>query len=141
MKITSVLSKAKFLGIFVVLSLALTAFYFLVTGIYVVSLGAFVETLEPLRFALTIIISLLSALAVTLMVYKQEQPLVCNANAPAFLGSVIALFTTGCPVCFPILLSALGVGGATALAISANAIPIQLASIALLTASIYYTAR
>lgn len=141
MDIIQVLLKPKFLAIFTALALVFTAFYFIVTSIYVVSLGEFVETLEPIRLALTIIISLLSALAVTLMIYKQEQPLVCTTNAPAFIGSFIALFTTGCPVCFPILLSAIGVGGATALTISSNAVPIQLASIVLLTASIYYTAR
>ena len=141
MKILQVLANRKFLLIFLLLSVFFTAVYYVVTGIYVVSLGEFLERAEPLRVALVTLISILTALAVTLMLYKQEQPLVCSQNAPAFLGSIIALFTTGCPICFPLLLSVVGVGGSAALAISSNAIPIQLGSVALLFLSIWLTAK
>ncbi len=141
MKITTVFAKPKFLFIFILAALISTVFYLLLTGIYVVSLGEFIENPEPLRVFLTLLISTLTALAITLALYKQEQPLVCSQNAPAFLGGLLALFTTGCPVCFPVILSAAGISGATALAVSSNAVPIQLASLALLSASIYYTTR
>ncbi len=141
MKITHMLSRPKFLGIFSVLAIVFTIIYFVITGLYVVSLGNFLENAEPIRIVLVTLVSLLTALAITLMIYKQEQPLVCGQNAPAFFGSVAALFTTGCPVCFPLLLSTAGIGGAAALTISQNAVPIQLASVVLLTASIWLTTR
>ncbi len=137
MKITSVLQQKRFLAIFIFLSLLFTVFYFLVTGTYVISLYQFNATLEPLRLFLIILISILTGLSITLMFYKREQPLVCSQNAPAFFGSIIGLFTTSCPICFPLLLSAVGVGGSFALTISQNAVPIQIASIILLIASIW----
>ncbi len=141
MNLFEILSKPKFLGIFIVLSFFLAIIYLVVTGIYIVSLGEFIDRAEPLRVALTLIISTLTALAVTLMFYKSRQPLVCSQNTPAFLGSFAALFTTGCPVCFPLLLQLIGVGGATGLAVSSNAVPIQIASIALLSVSIYLISK
>ena len=141
MNIVKVLQQKRFLVIFLFLSLLFTVFYFLVTGTYVVSLYQFNASLEPLRLVLTILISILTALAITLMFYKREQPLVCSQNAPAFLGSVLGLFTTSCPICFPLLLSIIGVGGSFALTVSQNAVPIQIASIVLLFLSIWLTTK
>lgn len=141
MKIFEIFSKQKFLAIFLALCVFFLAFYFVVNGIFVLSLLEFNQTAEPLRVALTVLISLLSALAFTVWLYRQEQPLVCAPTAAGFGGSVLALFATACPICFPALLSLVGIGGATALAVSANAIPIQIASIALLVASIWLTTK
>ncbi|MDP3741699.1 MAG: hypothetical protein Q8R15_00115 [Candidatus Micrarchaeota archaeon] len=141
MNILPVLSKPKYLAIFFACFIVATAVYFIATGTYVISLGQFLEIAEPLRVALLLVISLLTAIAVTLAVYKNDQPLVCSANAPGLLGSVIALFTTSCSICFPLLLSALGIGGGFALAVSQNAVPLQLASIALLLGSIWLSTK
>ncbi len=138
MKITTVLSSSKFLAIFIFLSLIFTISYFIITGIYVLSLREFNEAAQPLRIVLTVIIATLTGLAVTLIFYRSERPLVCNENLPAFAGSVVGMFATACPVCFPLLLTVFGVGGATALAVSQNAVPIQFTSAALLAASIWF---
>ncbi len=141
MKISAVLAQKKFLALFVFLSVLIGIFYFIVTGVYIVSLGQFIETLEPLRLVLIVLISILTALAITLMFYKRKQPLVCSQNAPAFLGSLLGLFTTSCPICFPLLLSIIGVGGSFALTVSQNAVPLQLASIVLLLVSLWLTVK
>ncbi len=141
MKITSVFSAPAYAALFLLIFAFLTAVYFVVTGIYAPSVGEFVSTVEPIRVVFLLLIAALSSLALTIFIYKKREPLVCTQNAPAFLGSFAALFTTACPLCFPLLLSWVGVGGATALAISSNAVPIQLASVALLGVSIYYATR
>ena len=139
MKLADMFSKPKYLLIFIFLLVLTSAFYLVVTGAYVVSLGQFNQNIEPLRVALTILISILTALVFTVLLYKQTQPLVCKQTAPGLFGSFMGLFATACPICFPLLLSLIGVGGSAALAISQNTVPIQLASIALLLASIWLT--
>ena len=141
MKILPVFSKPKYLAIFAACFIAATAIYLVATGTFVLSLGQFLETAEPLRVALLLVISLLTAVAITLAVYKNDQPLVCSANAPGFFGGIIALFTTSCSICFPLLLSAVGIGGGFALAISENAVPLQIASIVLLLGLIWLSAK
>ena len=141
MDIFQVFSKPKYLTIFFACFIAATMIYFCATGTYVISLGQFLEIAEPLRVALLLVISLLTAIAVTLTFYKNDQPLVCSANAPGFFGGIIALFTTSCSICFPLLLSAVGIGGGFALAISQNAVPLQVASIILLLGSIWLSAK
>ena len=141
MKILPVFSKPKYLAVFIACFAIATAIYFIATGTFVLSLFQFLDAAEPLRVALLLVISLLTAVAITLAVFKNDQPLVCSANAPGLFGSVIALFTTSCSICFPLLLSAVGIGGGFALAISENAVPLQFASIALLLGSIWLTAK
>ena len=96
MKIFPVFYKSKYAAIFIACFVIATAIYLVATGTFVLSLGQFLEIAEPLRIALLLIISLLTAVAVTLAIFKNDQPLVCSANAPGFFGGIIALFTTSC---------------------------------------------
>jgi len=57
-----------------------------------------------------------------------------------FLGGFFGLFTSGCAVCYPLILTALGIPTALAL-LPFGGLELQLLSIALLFLSIYFVSR
>lgn len=136
-----VLSKKSFIILFFVLFFVLSFLYAILNNVFVLSLFSFNVELNFVQTILVFIISLLSSLTLTVLFYrfKQNKSLKVQ-DAPGFLGSILAFFTTSCIVCQPIWLIWLGLGSSTFFLIKLS-IYLQVASILLLLVSLHLSLR
>ena len=86
--------------------------------------------------------SLLAALAITLHAFKFEQArkAVRAESVASAAGLFLGLFTSACSICYPLVLTLLGVPTALAV-LPFGGFEIQTASLALLFASVYFSSR
>ena len=86
--------------------------------------------------------SLLAALAVTLNLYRYDETkkMKIGKESVGFFGLFFGLFTSACSICYPLILSILGIPAALAL-LPFGGIELQILSIALLAISIFFSAR
>ena len=142
-----VFSERKYLRIFVLSTLLVSvACAFLMTFISLPGLlyGEILVAPEiTLRNAVFFVVfSLLMSLAITLHIYKfnESKKFSVGKEGIGFLGGFFGLFTSGCAVCYPLILTALGIPTALAL-LPFGGLELQLLSIALLFLSIYFVSR
>ena len=142
-----VLSERKYLRIFILSTVLVSvACAFLMTFISLPGL-LYGEILVAPEIALRnavffVAFSLLMSLAITLHIYKfnESKKFSVGKENIGFLGGFFGLFTSGCAVCYPLILTALGIPTALAL-LPFGGLELQLLSIALLFLSIYFVSR
>lgn len=88
------------------------------------------------RLALTLLVAALFGTNLAFLLYKRDT----KASTGTFLGTVAGAFAAGCPACGAILLSLIGVTSGFA-AFPLRGFEIQLASVAILSAVMFYAAR
>ena len=89
-----------------------------------------------------LVFSLLAALSLTLHIYKYEK--IKNAkigkSGIGAVGFVLAFFTSACTVCYPLILTAIGIPAALAV-LPFGGFELQIISILVLLASIYFVSK
>ncbi len=138
---SEVLANYFYSRLFIALLILLGFAYVVLTDVFVLSLMQFNSIIRPLDVLLISVIAFLAALTTTATVYRmREFKSFSKRSTAGFFGTFVGFFATACPVCTPIWLSWLGVAGSFAFLTQAS-LYIELASIALLTVSLYLTAK
>ena len=137
-----VAANQKYAALFVVLVLALTPAYAVLTDIIILSPLAFNPNLRLLETSLVICVSVLAALGFTIAAFQifelhaiSEKSVGGSVLGAGAGGTVLATFASACTVCQPIWLFWLGLGSATAF-LADYGMYILLASMAILLYSI-----
>ncbi|MBI2173392.1 MAG: hypothetical protein HYT73_04285 [Candidatus Aenigmarchaeota archaeon] len=127
-----------FLAVFVVASFLMNfiSFFGLLRGKII-----FTEIVDFYSLAFLVVFSVLSALAVTMHLYRAEN---CGNRSGkekvGILGAFLGVFTSACSICYPLILTLLGIPAAFAFLPFSGA-EFQAASIALLLLSIFFISR
>lgn len=102
----------------------------------------FVETLVPQNVLFLLSFSFLTALALVMHLYKKEMLAQVKVGKESIgaAGALLGLFTSACSICYPLVLTALGIPTAFAI-LPLGGAEIQIASILLLLISIYLISR
>jgi hypothetical protein len=121
------------------LSPGLVAAYFVLTSVYVLSLGQFIETLNVLNTTLIALVAIATALLLVMLVYRAKATAETRPEA-GLAGAFLGAFASACPFCQPIWLAWLGFGGSIAV-LADYSLPISLASLALLAWGVQNTGK
>lgn len=126
------------MGLFVLLAVV----YTVLTNVYSLYLGGFSELLSPAETVLVYVIAAGAALVLTLLAYQFKQAGQVNpaSSVAGLAGMTMSLFATACPVCPPLWVALLGLTGSLFFLADLR-LPIELASLALLTVSWHVTAQ
>ncbi len=102
----------------------------------------FVETFVLGNFFFLLVFSFLAAIALTLHIYKFENfnDQKIGKGSVGLAGAFIGMFTSACSICYPLILTLIGVPTALAI-LPFGGIEIYAASIFLLLLSIYFVIR
>ncbi|MEK6954403.1 MAG: hypothetical protein AABX01_05315 [Candidatus Micrarchaeota archaeon] len=103
--------------------------YFLMSGTFLLSLMQFNESAEMPFVALQVLIALLAAIQLSIM-------LNFGGKKGDLAGGFVALFASACPVCVPLWIYALGLGGSLAF-LSDFSLAMGLFAVALLAYSLW----
>ena len=100
------------------------------------------ETSAPYSIIFLCIFSLLAAVAATLHIYKSDvfKQAKLGSGKIGIIGGFLGLFTSACTICYPLILTALGIPTALAI-LPFGGLEIQALSIMLLLLSVYFISR
>lgn len=127
-----------FLAVFVVASFLMNfiSFFGLLQGKII-----FTEIVDFYSVAFLAVFSILSAVAIAMHLYRAEN---CGNRAGkekvGIVGAFLGIFTSACSICYPLILTLLGIPAAFAF-LPLKGAEFQGASIALLLLSIYFISR
>lgn len=144
--IKSVLKQKKYFWIFLITVIIYLSIYYLIINYFLTSFSLFfttyVKSYAYPAFVLNIVVALLMGVNVSLLVYRfKEIATDKKSSTMSGVGIFAAALANGCPGCFaglfPFVLSIFGVS-ATLSILPFNGIELQVLSVALLGASIFF---
>ena len=94
------------------------------------------------NFLFLVVFSLLMSLSIILHIFKfnESKKITVGKEGIGFLGGFLGLFTSACSVCYPLILTTLGIPTALVL-LPFGGLELQILSILLLLMSIYFVSR
>lgn len=108
--VIEVLEEGKCLLLFLSLNVILIPVYWVASGVYIPSLMSFNQRVSLLQTLIVSLIAFLTSLLLTMLYYQQSSVKRMHGKA-GILAGFIGFFASACPVCPPLILSLLGLGG------------------------------
>src|SRR3989338_26431 len=126
-------------AILVVAFLLLAIILSITSGFFLPAFMEFNQTAQPLNIAIVIAIAFLLALNLTIFIRNYEAKN-NESNKITFAGGLAGLFMTSCPICQPVWLVWIGLGGSTAF-LADISIYFGIASVLFLLVGLHYSLK
>ena len=134
-----VFSEKNYLAIFILSFIILGTILSITSGFFLPAFMEFNQTSQPLNVAIVIAIAFLLALNLTIFIRNYEAKKQ-ESNKTTFVGALAGLFMTSCPICQPIWLVWIGLGGSTAF-LADISIYFGIASVLFLLIGLHYSLK
>ena len=101
----------------------------------------FTEVVNLTGLLFLVIFSFLSALSIIMHSYRAEKfnSTICKGGI-GIVGAFLGIFTSACTICYPLILSLIGIPTALAI-LPLGGLEVQIASLALLLLSVFFVSR